>query len=363
MPRAVVTLASRSHLPFARALAMSVNASNPGLPVYVLLVDGNAGEDSDKSEPFKLIFLSQLPDQATVRRMSFQYAAFEFCNALKGHLSQFVMEELKPEQWIYLDSDIMVCGSLQPIWQAIDTGPIVITPHCTRPIPGSDVGPYELNLIKHGVYNGGLMGMKNRPETGRFLNWFASRLSRFAFYDDAAGSFVDQTWMTLIPCLFESTVICRHPGVNIGHWNLHERTLTRADDGTFLSNGLPVVCVHFSGWDFSNPEKISKFALPHLNPVPPEWAAIGLRYRELLTQAGYDPAVQVPYGFGCFSDRREITSRMRKGYLADLDAGLAPADPFNSAVHFYIKYPPRYYRVRQLLPAWMERKARAILGR
>jgi hypothetical protein len=361
--RIVVTLATQSHIPFARALAISVRETNPDIPVYVLLVDGDECITRGASEPFRSIRLSELPDQPTIQRMAFYYSAFEFCNAIKGHLGQYVSQQLGAVEWVYLDSDIAVFGSLDPLWHELRQGSIVLTAHCTQPVPGADVFPYERDVIKHGVFNGGLLALEKGALTAEFLHWFGTRLSRFAFYDDLAGTFVDQTWLTLVPCLFQPTSVCRHPGVNIGHWNLHERMLTRADDGTFLSNGQPVVCVHFSGWDFANPELISKFALPHLTPVPPGWAPLGRRYHELLNAAGYDPGAQFPYGFARFSDGRQITSAMRKGYLTELDAGRAPVDPFNSADYFHSKYPPRYHRLRRLLPAWMERQARLILGR
>src|SRR5262249_39828120 len=162
----------QSHLPYARALAMSVRQSNPDIAVYVLLVDGD-GKQPDGNEPFNTITLAQLPDQAIIGRMAFYYTPFEFCNALKAHLSTYVMSKLKPGQWLCLDSDMRICASLEPIWRQLESASILLTPHCTRPTPDPGASKREAAVIKYGVFNGGLMGLSKCQETSEFLRWFA----------------------------------------------------------------------------------------------------------------------------------------------------------------------------------------------
>jgi hypothetical protein len=345
--RVITTVATRSHLAFARALAISRAQSNPGVPVYVLLADGKPGEDSDASEPFELIFPSQLPDQAAIRRMSFYYTPFEFCNGLRGHLGLYVLREIGADEWVYLDSDIMVLGSLQPIWDQLAQSPILVTPHLSTPVPESSVFPTELQISMHGVFNSGFLALRKCEETEAFYRWFSDRLSRFCFVGEW-GNFVDQTWLTLAPCLFPSTQMCRHSGVNIGHWNLHERHLSQAPDGSFTSNGEKIVCVHFSGWDFMKPTEVSKYAPAYLRPAPAGWQALGLKYRDLLVSARYDPARVAPYGYANFNDGRPITNRMRRGYRDEYRRGDGADDPFTQSSHFYRQYSDAAMLVRRL---------------
>jgi hypothetical protein len=54
------------------------------------------------------------------------------------------------------------------------------------------------------------------------------------------------------------TKISRHPGLNVGYWNLEQRQLTRTD-GDFRIDGRPLVVFHFSGFDPANPWMLSKY--------------------------------------------------------------------------------------------------------
>jgi glycosyltransferase involved in cell wall biosynthesis len=68
--------------------------------------------------------------------------------------------------------------------------------------------------------------------------------------------FVDQRWLDYLPALFPHTVV-RDPGCNVAYWNLHERPLSRSDEGV-RAGGAPLRFFHFSGFDPDLPYLLSR---------------------------------------------------------------------------------------------------------
>ena len=56
----------------------------------------------------------------------------------------------------------------------------------------------------------------------------------------------DQRWLDLVPGMFDGVRVVRHPGWNVGRWNLDGRPLTSVN-GEWRVGGEPLVFFHFSG--------------------------------------------------------------------------------------------------------------------
>src|SRR5438552_17351183 len=109
---AVCTIISKNYLAQARALAESLEQTNPGVPMFVLLVDRVDGYLDPQAEPFTLIELEQLPIN-DLPRFCFQYSVLELSTASKPFLLDYLFKHFGFRKSVYLDPDIFVFVSLQ----------------------------------------------------------------------------------------------------------------------------------------------------------------------------------------------------------------------------------------------------------
>jgi hypothetical protein len=183
------------------------------------------------------------------------------------------------------------------------------------------------------------------------VDWFADRLATLCFggWQDV---FVDQLWLNLAPVYFAGVRDWRHPGANVGNWNLYERILARDGVG-FTVDGQPLLFAHMSNWRFDAPEDWTLG-----RPLAPGSdagvvAEIGRRYRDALATAGYEESRTWPYGFGTCTDGRPITLPMRRAWYERVMAGTVPAgSPFDHPEWFR---GPRYVEWKRYVPLSVKR--------
>ncbi|MBD2082338.1 glycosyl transferase, group 1 [Leptolyngbya sp. FACHB-17] len=333
--RIVCTTTTKNHLAYARTLAETLLEHNSDAELYVLLADRLDDAFDPDCESFKLISLEELPDQHLVEQMTFYYTPFELCCALRGVLHQYIYETLAPESWIFLDSDVMVCHSLEAIFEQLSQVSILLSPHVTTPISLDRAPNLEVTLLRGGTYNGGFLGLRRTDEAYRFINWWKTRLAYYGFADpqvsDPRGLFVDQLWLNLAPVYFQDFGILWHPGANIGHWNFYERQFERDPNGNVLVNDQPLLFLHFSGWDLFNPYQVSKYSLlAYEEQFNSPWGKMAKLYREKLLKNGYEATTSLPYAFATFQNGTPIDWVTRRGYYEELRRGTeADGSPFD----------------------------------
>ncbi|MBD2451083.1 hypothetical protein H6G76_28925 [Nostoc sp. FACHB-152] len=332
----VCTIITKSYLAYARALATSLHEHNPDVKLYVLLADKIDGYFEPANEPFELIRLEELPDQQTVRRMCFYYTAFELCCALRGVLHQFIYENNLADLWLFLDSDILIYNSLEEIFQQLETTSILLNPHLVAPINNPNYDALEVRLLGSGVYNAGFLGIRRTDESKKFIDWFKQRLSQYAFQRRGEGEmnllFVDQLWLNLAPTLFRDIKYLLHLGANVGYWSLISHPIYKEDNIYFINN-QPVLFIHFTGWDISQPYIASRY-LP-LEKNTSIWEEIGNNYKNRLLDCGYEDCKKYPYAFSYFANQKKITPEIqylyyKNIYLNSNDAYLKDLDPFEN---------------------------------
>ena len=132
--------------------------------------------------------------------------------------------------------------------------------------------------------------------------------------DHALGYFVDQRWFDLVPSIFDRTSVLRDPGANVAYWNLHERTLSRSPDGSWLVNGTPLRFFHFSGFDPDNPQLLSRHQTRTRLSERPELAQLCEGYA-LDVRADRRAGDEVgTYAWGTLGDGRQLSRRLRRLY-------------------------------------------------
>lgn len=338
--RAVCTIITKSFISQARVLAQNLKDHDRGLEFWVLLADRLNGEFDPAKEPFKLIQLGELKDQAAIHRMAFYYSPFEFCCALRPYFHEYLAER-GLEEWIFLDGDTLVFGSLEKVFEELRGAEVLLTPHFNE-VKDDDkiIEKFESKVMKYGLYNAGFLAMRNTSETRKFIYWWKRRLEKYCFFNTKAGLFVDQLWLMYAPHFFAGIKSFKHPGVNTAYWNLRERTLNEDSAGRLLSNGEPLISYHFSGWQLEKPENITKLTRFYDNYQDPVWKKISLMYKASLIKHGYFETKDYLYAFSRFKSGEIITSEMRTYYFELLKSGAQIGDPFERAALFTKKFQP-----------------------
>jgi hypothetical protein len=278
---AVGTVASEAFLPFVRVLVDSLRRFHPEVPFILVLAEPEATPpdsiDWCEAVPIDEIGLPPLEEVRT------RYTLSEIVISAKAFLLRYLLDR-GFERAVFLDCDILVLGDLSGLLRPACPAPIQLTPHVLDRIDGSV--SQELLLLRSGVFNGGFVGVEESAEARRFLDWLQRRLVVHCRHDLATGLHNDQRWLDLVPALFPQTRIERDPGANVAYWNLHERSLTVANDAV-LVNGGPGRFFHFSGYDPSKPEQPTRYR-PQLARSDLGCAGVVFdRYADLLRTAGW----------------------------------------------------------------------------
>lgn len=246
----------------------------------------------------------------------FQYSILELNTAIKPWVIEYLFS-LSYDLVFYIDPDIYIYSPLTEIEMVLENkSDIALTPHILSPIC-DDKNPNELEIRKVGTYNLGFIALRNTPNTRTFLSWWQSKLLRDCVVDIPNGIFVDQSWIDLVPSIFENVTIIRHPGYNVAYWNIAQRSLVDNFDHV-TANGDRLVFFHFSGFDYSNPRLFSKhqnrFTTDQLGSAT---QALILNYANSLRANGAETYSKLPYGFGVFKDGEKIPDFVRAFYRTD----------------------------------------------
>jgi SAM-dependent methyltransferase len=260
--------------------------SNPQTSYYVLIIGKRDNVISHLPCGPVWIFWEELLEKSYAEYLASQFTPFELCCVVRGRLHAYLGQQDYINKWILIDTDIAVLSSLQPLWQILETCPIVLTPHSNKPIVKRHVIPHESNMLSCGIYNGGVVGMRKSSTASKAADWM---IDRFEAYGHSHRhrlneglmcmdfEFVDQIWLNLVPLYFPETGIIRKPEYNLGHWNLVEGELIIRDDQSYFDGRL-VVMAHFSGLPEENLETVSKWTEVYKDKPSQAWALLASKY-------------------------------------------------------------------------------------
>ncbi|KVN96269.1 hypothetical protein WJ69_02865 [Burkholderia ubonensis] len=253
---AFVAVATESHLPLACLALGSIRSSEPiRKRVYVVgsrsVLTGGDG--------IEVVHAESYVEPALMDRLVSRYTPSEVCFALKPHVLASMLREAGMKIAHYIDSDIKFYTPVDLLGAAFAGGDILLTPHYLRPFPHDGRRPHVLTLLRGGVFNAGYVGVRATPAGFDFLAWWAASVLDYGRNEPRSGMSGDQRWLDLAPALFPTCTVWRHPGANVGYWNLHERTLTQSPDGGIKVDDEPLMFFHFSGFDAGSPTELSKY--------------------------------------------------------------------------------------------------------
>jgi len=319
---AACTIVARNYIGFSRVLEDSFVAANPSIDFLTLVIDGSEEDRSDARLSNALLVedLGLSPD--VIEPMLVMYGVTELATALKPALLQHVLRQGYAAA-AYFDPDIWMCDDVTEVFEQAAESGIVLTPHTLAALPRDGLEIREQVIMQAGIFNLGFIAVGSGA--GDFLSWWHERLRTDAVIDFENGLFTDQRWIDWVPALFPAKV-SRNPGLNVAYWNLHERPLSRAEDGRLLAAGAPLRFVHFSGFDVSNPWVLSRFTGENPRVLVSDDAILQElceRYAKALTEAGHLTRRALAYGYGRLPGGPVLSPAVRRVYR-DSMVGLLP---------------------------------------
>jgi hypothetical protein len=331
----LVTIASSNYWPYAAVTATSYLHHHPGGRVHLLIFDDLAGELELPLEGVEVVRAADLgiaPDE--YRLMATIYGPTEMACALKPTLAAHVIERTG-DTVVYADADVRFYGDTSPV--VTEVGPrLGLTPHVLEPFADDGLTPDQLTLLVAGQFNAGMF--VSGPDGVPGLRWWEARLARECRDAPHEGLVFDQRWLDPVSVLFSPHVV-RHPGLNVGWWNVAERAIAGGEPRPTAA-GQDLLAVHYSAFDPRQPERFSGFdaGRPRLALADnPTLAALARTYAHELLQAGWVASRSAPYGLGTGSDGRPLTKDLRlllRTVLRVLEATgqpERPPDPFGPA--------------------------------
>jgi hypothetical protein len=325
----ICTAVSRNALPYARVLAASVAVQHPGAEFVALVVDDLDGALGER-EPFRVLSPLEIGvDERELCREATMYTTQQLVSALKSRLLRFLLGQ-EDTPLLLFDADVCVYSSLEPLLERARLHQVVISPHSLEPLPSTAGISGDKVFMRVGVFNGGFLGIGSGAE--RFLDWWTAHSVRDCVLDLANGLHLSQSWLALVPALFEHHVL-RDPGSNVMAHNLAGRDVELAPDGRLEIAGAPLRFFHFTMFDPAtrawrrNP---SWWWIPDLRDRPGT-ARLCDEYAERLYSCGY--AERVVPRFERLPDGRPLTAPMRRAYrdgllAAERAGGTEPPNPF-----------------------------------
>ena len=308
----VGTAVRANYLPFARVLAQSLAQHHPELPFHLLLVDEAGDRFDPAAEPFAVVETRELPIPRLRERL-FRYNDRESVVAGKADVLAYLLDRY--DATLFVDADILLLGAIDGLLEQVAAHAITLTPHLLPPpLATGDRAEREMLVLLAGAYNGGVLGLSDRPEARALLDWWRDRLELHCRHSVDEGLHYDQRWLDLVPAFFDDVHLVRDPALNVAHWNLPER------------EDVDATLFHFSGYRPDHPETVTHYASRLAMADVPRHAPLFERYREAVIDAGWLETREWAYAYGAFDDGVPIPALARELY-----ARVDPArfgDPF-----------------------------------
>ncbi|MCU1432628.1 MAG: hypothetical protein JWP95_1733, partial [Actinotalea sp.] len=305
------TIVARNYTAQARVLARSFAEHHPEETFSTLVIDGRE-EDRDLGGVGQVLLPTDLGvDVRTIHLMQTIYDVMEYATALKPALLMHLLRS-GARSAMYFDPDIRLYGGVRDVFEEAARSGIVVTPHTVEPLPRDGRFLNEAVIMHAGIYNLGFIGAG--PGGYQFLAWWHDRLTVDAVVDLTNALFTDQRWVDWAPAIATPTVL-RDKSLNAAYWNVHERPVTRGQDGRWEVAGSPLRFFHFSGYDPAIPSVLSKHQGHHPRNLLSELdglRALCQEYAAELVESGHVQMRKQPYRHDHLPDGLRLTPLVRR---------------------------------------------------
>jgi hypothetical protein len=235
------TYFDRGFLPQGLALWRSLAARDDAAILWVLALDDAAAQAlRDLGEPrLRVVPLADLEaaDPALVATRA-NRSRMEYYFTLSPCWPRWLLRsQTAIDRLVYLDADLLVFSSPQPVWDELERGSVLF---CSHRFPAF-LAHYE----RHGHYNVGVLGWRRDASGLACLDWWRERCLEWCYDRIEPGRYADQKYLEEWPRLFAGVVGCGHPGVNLAPWNWMNHRYEFPHGGVRV-DGQPLVIFHFA---------------------------------------------------------------------------------------------------------------------
>ena len=307
----------------AKTLADSVKATNPDYTFFIGLTDSLNSEIDYPNEIGHTIIAADQIGIPEFDSLWKKYSIVEFNTNVKPFYFEYFTNQYPELDYLfYLDPDTFVYNNFDIIEQEFGKqGEVLLTPHIITPIPIDDKVPGENLFLNFGIYNLGFFGMKNPQHGNKVIDWWKERTYELGFCAPADGFFVDQLWHNLTPIFFENAVVSKHPGLNMGPWNFHERRVSKVADSYLVNNQFPLSFFHFSNYKYTSPNTITGtvFYNRYNFETNPDVVELYSHYHNLLISNGVEKLSKIKCNFMEMKVdfiRKEVYAKINKSPIA-----------------------------------------------
>jgi hypothetical protein len=339
----VFTIVAKNYIGLAQILEESLKENNLNTDFYIFVADDFLADFEVEKLPSNILIARKELNISNLQwtDMSFKYDLTEFCTSIKASAFSYFIEKTAYEKIIYLDPDIYIYSSLNPIYEMLENHSIVLTPHINTIQDTFQGERSESGLMSTGVFNLGFCGIKRSLAAKKMISWWHERLLDKCYIDPHDSYFTDQKWMDFLPCYFNSNelYISRHLGMNIAPWNFFERAIYTEKESLKVRNreansvkvDYPVIFVHYSGYNYSEMKKgnvvqnnISNIKdYEDIKLLTDVYAKAIYKKREL-----FDKYIREKYSFGTFHNGDQVKGFHRRIYRSLTNKGEVIECPF-----------------------------------
>ena len=238
----IFTVCSIDQLAHAFVLGDSIKNQNPDTQYFIGLVDKSSNIPTSVKLPYPIVDIDSI-NMVAFHQMAEKYNTNELTADCKPFFAKYFIQ--KNQKIIYFDCTSFVYQSLDFINQTLDNQDIIIVPQLLH----AGVHPDEKQVLNSGIYHAGFLALKQTEESHRFLDWWSNNTQTKGYQDLCKGLNADQLWLEHVPALFEKIHIEKHLGLNVGIWNLSERSLQNIGNQYLIGN-TPLISINFKGMNY-----------------------------------------------------------------------------------------------------------------
>jgi hypothetical protein len=228
------------YLPQARVCLQTLLRNGRGLRIYVLALDDAAYAAMSGMDRVVPISLAEMEAyRPTLLSIKSKRQKKEYYATLTPVLPQLVFEVERPNEVYYTDADMAFWGPVQEIADEMGTASLMVVPH-ENPV-----------AYAAGRFNVGIVGYRNDEKCLKFLKWWEERCMEWCEWRNGGKwKMADQKYLDVLhdePGMFANVKICRHPGIDLGPWNLVMHQLGE-ENGHPTVDGRMLVSYHYHGY-------------------------------------------------------------------------------------------------------------------
>lgn len=236
---AFCTMVDIGYLPRLLVMQRSLARQAPGIPLYVLCMDGSVRRTLEHLAlpDVVLVDVETLEAERSELRVARRERTLpEYCWTVKPALCRHLLERLAHvEMLAYADADLAFFADPIQLFERFPAWSALIVPH------GWDRVDWART---HGEFNAGFVAFRRGAEAEAILEWWGDRCLEWCFARVEDGRFADQKYLETWSDRFGGVHVLDEPAAGLAPWNASLHRLERDSDGV-LVDGARLIVFHF----------------------------------------------------------------------------------------------------------------------